>query len=286
MPRDLVYVIMDSCRFDSYARARHPNMDRLGEAERRWSYASWTAPSHHSIFMGQVAHQSPTRILASEVYKKEYARWVDRLDCPDLSFKSFVPELSLAKVLQKLGYRTSARVSMPVLNPLTAFGRHFDDYRLQKDHNDFAGMVREIDFSASQPSYWFLNLGETHYPYMLKDEALPRISGVHGVVAGMDAAIAAQAGPRGSVARTGDLLEEEPQFFSAEDMAMLHDQQVACVEYVDGLLGALMDKAPMGTHFIVAADHGECFGEGDYFGHGPVMHEKVFEVPFLEAHKT
>lgn len=274
MPRDLVYIIMDSCRFDSYQRARTPCMDRIGEGQQRYSYASWTAPSHHSIFMGQVAHQSPTRVLASEVYKKEFAKWVDRLDSPDLSFKSFVPELSLAKVLQKLGYRTNGRVSMPVLNPLTAFGRHFDDYRLMKDHNDFQGMVDEIEFSADQPAYWFLNLGETHYPYMLKDEALPRISGVHGVVKGMDA-----------VVRTGDIPEEESEFFSADQMRDLHDQQVRCVEYVDGVLDALMTKAPVGTHFIIAADHGECFGEGDYFGHGPVMHEKVFEVPFLEGKK-
>jgi hypothetical protein len=136
-------------------------------------------------------------------------------------------------------------------------------------------MVEEISFSASQPSYWFCNLGETHYPYMLKNEDLPVISGVHGVVKGMDAAIA----------RTGDLPEEEPAFFTQAEMTSLHEQQVRCVEYIDDIFGALLDKAPRGTHFIVAADHGECFGEGDYFGHGPVMHEKVFEVPFLEGVK-
>jgi glucan phosphoethanolaminetransferase (alkaline phosphatase superfamily) len=31
------------------------------------------------------------------------------------------------------------------------------------------------------------------------------------------------------------------------------------------------------------ADHGEAFGEGGYFGHGPVMHEAAFAVPFLEG---
>ncbi len=273
MPNNLVYIIMDSCRFDSYARAKTPNMDRLGTGEARWSYASWTAPSHHSIFLGQVAHKAPTRILASEVYKQEYALWVDRLDIPDLSFKSFVPELSLAKMLQGQGYRTVGRVSMPVLNPFTGFGTHFDDYQLMKDHNDFAGMVDLLEFSAEQPSYYFFNLGETHYPYMLKDEALPRISGVHGVVKGMDDAIA----------RTSDRPDSEPEFFSPEDMVMLHENQVKCVEYVDGLLGELLAKCPRNTHIIVAADHGECFGEGDFFGHGPVMHEKVFEVPFLES---
>ena len=126
--------------------------------------------------MGQMAHTSPQRVLASEVYKKEYARWMDRIDAPDLSFASFVPELSLAKVLQKLGYRTHGRVSMPVLNPLTGMNRFFDDYKLMKNHNDFAGMVDDIAFSTDQPGYYFLNLGETHYPYMLKNDDLPRIS--------------------------------------------------------------------------------------------------------------
>lgn len=276
MPTNLIYIVMDSCRYDSYLRAKTPNMDHLSEGEQRYSYASWTAPSHHSIFMGQVAHKSPSRVLASEVYKKEFAKWVDRIDVPDLSFKSFVPELNLAKMLQKQGYKTHARVSMPVLNPFTGFNRHFDDYKLMPNHNDFAGMVAEMQFSDSQPSYHFLNLGETHYPYMLKDENLPRISGVHGVVKGMDEAIQ----------RSGDVMDKDERFFSAEDMVALHEQQVRCVEHIDTVLGALLDKAPVNTHFIVTADHGECFGEGDYFGHGPVMHEKVFEIPFLEGRKT
>lgn len=276
MSTNLVYLIMDSCRFDSYQRAKTPNMDRIGIGEQLWSYASWTAPSHHSIFMGQVAHKSPSHILASEVYKQEFALWVDQLDTPDLSFKSFVPELSLAKVLQNLGYWTVGQVSMPVLNPVTGMNRYFDEYRLMQDHNDFAGMLDEIEFTDSQPSYYFCNLGETHYPYMLKDDALPRISGVHGVVKGMDEAIA----------RSGDVPTEEPEFFTKDEMVALHDQQVRCVEYVDQVLGDLIEKAPVNTHFIVAADHGEAFGEGNYFGHGPVMHEKVFEVPFLEGHKT
>lgn len=277
MAVNFIYIIMDSCRYDSYARANTPNMDRIAGGEQRFSYASWTAPSHHSIFMGQIAHKSPQRVLASEVYKKEFAKWVDRLDVPDLSFKSFVPELSLAKVLQKAGYRTTGRVSMPVLNPFTGFGRHFDDYKLMTNHNDFQGMVDGIEFSADQPNYFFMNLGETHYPYMLKDKDLPRISGVHGVVKGMDAAIA----------RSGDSVadEKEDEFFSAEEMVALHEQQVRCVEYVDSVLGALIDKTPANTHFIVTSDHGECFGEGDYFGHGPVMHEKVFQIPFLEGRR-
>ena len=99
--------MMDSCRFDSYLRAKRPNMDRIQEAELRYSFATWTAPSHQSLLMGQVPHINPRGVFASEIYKKEYLKWVDRLGCEDLSFKKFVPELSLAKVLKGLGYNTS-----------------------------------------------------------------------------------------------------------------------------------------------------------------------------------
>jgi hypothetical protein len=34
---------------------------------------------------------------------------------------------------------------------------------------------------------------------------------------------------------------------------------------------------------MVTSDHGELFGEGGFFGHGPVAHEKVFEVFFVEG---
>ena len=59
--------------------------------------------------------------------------------------------------------------------------------------------------------------------------------------------------------------------------------QSQLVEYIDGKIGELMDMTPPNTHFIVTADHGELFGEDGYFGHGPIMHEKCFEVPFVEG---
>lgn len=270
----LVFVVLDSCRFDSFMRARTPNIDRLGVAQQRFSFASWTAPSHFTYFMGQVPHTSQPRVFASEVYKAQFADWVDRLGVPDLSFKTFIPELCLAGVLKKHGYRTHARVSMPVLNPYSGLARGFDDYKLMSNHNDFAGMVRDISFDADR-CFHFFNLGETHYPYMLSGENLPKISGLHGVARDMDKMIA----------RTGEGLSEEPEFFPADTMRSLHDQQVRCVEYVDNLVGELFAKAPANTHFIITADHGELFGEDDYFGHGPIMHRKVFEVPFVEGRR-
>ena len=137
-------------------------------------------------------------------------------------------------------------------------------------HNDFAGMVEEMEFPEDEPRYYFLNLGETHYPYMLSGADMPHISGVHG-------ALKAMADPQRPPAAKAE------ETFSAEQLKMLHAQQVRCVEYLDGLIGKLMDKAPENTYFIVTADHGELFGEDGYFGHGPIMHEKCFEIPFVEG---
>jgi membrane-anchored protein YejM (alkaline phosphatase superfamily) len=269
----IVCIIMDSCRFDSFMAARTPNIDRLGEAERRYSYASWTAPSHNTFAMGLLPHGNPTKVLASEVYKDEYRDWEKRTGINGIDFKTFLPHLSLPKVLNSLGYTTIGRVSMPVLNPSTTFARDFDDYKLMSDHNMFAAMVEEIRLpeDEDETNYYFLNLGESHYPYMLKDETLPIISGVHGVIKKMDRA-------------DTPAQMEWNRFVTADRMKMLRDAQIKSVEHIDRLVGVLMEKAAKErTYFIITADHGDLFGEDDFFGHGPIFHEKVFEVPFVEG---
>jgi arylsulfatase A-like enzyme len=265
----IVFIAMDSCRYDSFMAAKTPNIDRLGEAERRYSYASWTAPSHHAFVMGLLPHASPKDVFASEVYKQEFAHWRERTGHADIAFKEFLPDLSLPKVLRNIGYRTVAKVSMPVLNKNTLISRDFDDYKLMRHHNDFATMVDEMEF-PDEPHYYFLNLGETHYPYMLSGENLPHISGLHGVLKSMD----------------NELPPAAAHGFDEAQMRMLQQQQVKCVEYIDGHIGRLMAMTPPNTHFIVTADHGELFGEEGYFGHGPIMHEKCFEVPFVEGRLT
>jgi arylsulfatase A-like enzyme len=267
--RNLVIVVLDSLRWDSWAAASMPVLDKLGQVERRWSYASWTAPSHFNLLMGLLPHASPTHVYASEYYKQDFIRYTERLGVPDMEFARLLPSLYLPSFLRDtLGYYTSAMVSMPVLNPKTPINVGFDRYQLMPSHNDMARMLDGLEFPADRPAFHLLNVGETHYPYAVPGEdpsEWPRISGVHGVLKHLSSDSPADA------------------FFNDEQLTELRARQVRAATYLNDVIERLLDVVPPQTWVIVTSDHGELFGEGGYFGHGPIAHDKVFEVPFVEG---
>ncbi len=270
-----VLIIFDSCRYDSFTTARPSVMRTLGKVEKRWSYASWTAPSHYNLLMGLMPHVSPRNVYASEYYKKDFFKFNERLGAGGIEFKSFVPRLYLPVLLQKLGYRTHAMVSLPVLNPTTVLNSGFDSYKLMEKHNDMRAMVREMKFREDAPSFYLLNVGETHYPYALPDEPpdeWPRISGVHGVFKHLDESIVG-----------GRLRKTSAKMFDNRKLGALRQRQIDAVKYLDTVVEELLDVVPRNTFVTITADHGELFGEDGYFGHGPIQHDKVFEVPFVEG---
>ena len=274
--RNLVFVVLDSLRYDSWLAAAPQTLASLGDVERRWSYASWTAPSHYNLLMGLLPHSSPPEVYASEYYKEDFNRYTDRLGVPGMEFSKLLPSIFLPTYLKhELGYHTHAMVSMPVLNRHTVINRDFDTYELMPSHNDMAAMLPRMTFHEDRPSFYLLNVGETHYPYALPDEdpsLWPRISGVHGVFKHL-----------GAPADEGEHPTEPREFFDQQALAELRDRQIKAVEYLDGVFARLFDLLPANTWVMVTSDHGELFGEDRYFGHGPIMHEKVLEVPFVEG---
>src|SRR4051812_46388073 len=275
-PRNFVVVILDSLRYDSWIEAQPDTLGQLGSVERRFSYATWTAPSHYNLLMGLLPHTSPAEVYASEYYKQDFVRYRDRLGLPDMEFKRLLPSIYLPTYLRRtLGYTTNAMVSMPVLNEHTIINRDFDAYRLMPTHNDMAAMLEEMTFPEDRRSFYLLNVGETHYPYALPAEdpsTWPRISGVHGVFKRLDEREEEGADP-----------SEPQEFFDQSALKELQDRQVNALEYLDTVFAKLFDLLPSNTWVVVTSDHGELFGEDRYFGHGPIMHEKVLEVPFVEG---
>jgi hypothetical protein len=276
---NFLIVILDSCRYDTFMAAEPRVITRLsgGKVEKRYSYASWTAPSHYNLLTGLLPHNSPEQVYASEYYKEDFFNYNTRLGADGIEFAKMVPGLWLPEFLRStLGYSTHARVSLPVLNERTGINRFFDSFKLMDKHNDMASMLPTLTFSSERPAFYLMNVGETHYPYALPDEDAsmwPRISGVNGVFKKLNE----------SIDEKGQLIKDTTEFFDQEKLDQLRARQVNTVRYLERVFEQLYDLVPKNTHIIVTADHGELFGENGYFGHGPIMHEKCFEVPYLEG---
>ncbi|HGY92175.1 MAG TPA: metalloenzyme [Planctomycetes bacterium] len=275
-----IIITLDSCRYDSFMAANPKTISKLGKVEKRYSYASWTAPSHYNLLTGLLPHTSPENVYASEYYKEDFFNYNERCGAKGIEFAKMVPGLWFPGLLRnQLGYKTCARVSLPVLNPKTGINRDFDDFQLMDSHNDMAAMLPTMKFDADRPEFYMLNVGETHYPYAKPDEdssMWPRISGVNGVFRKMNDQIEGAEGE--------DKFKEDFQFFDQDKLDQLRERQIDTVRYLDEeVFPKLYDMVPKNTWIIVTADHGELFGEAGYFGHGPIMHDKCFEVPYLEG---
>jgi arylsulfatase A-like enzyme len=98
----------------------------------------------------------------------------------------------------------------------------------------------------------------------------PTLHGVHGVFRHFDSS---QHG--GKLRRRGR--------FDRRTLKLLRERQIDAVRYLDTVVEELFDLVPENTFVTITSDHGELFGEDGYFGHGPIQHEKVFEVPFVEG---
>src|SRR5579884_2800094 len=128
---NLVIVILDSLRYDSWVDAAPATMGRLGPVQRRWSYASWTLPSHQNLLSGLLPHESPRGTLASHYYRQAFGRFAEQLNIAGTGFEAMLPQLWLPTFLKRsFGFRTGALVSMPVLNAHTRLNHDFDEYQL------------------------------------------------------------------------------------------------------------------------------------------------------------
>ena len=170
---------------------------------------------------------------------------------------------------QRCGWMPIGRVALPILNENTNFSRGFEDYALSPPGSNLGTQIESISMLlAAEKNFIFINAIETHYPYLLLRNQVPRISGVHGVVSGYLC---------NSVNEDASNLDEIP--FSIDDMAIMHESQIKAVNLIDKRISYLLDMLKKPIFLLVVSDHGELFGEDGFFGHGPFFHRLLFEVP-------
>ncbi len=133
-------------------------------------------------------------------------------------------------------------------------------------------------YTAEQPLFMFVNLMGTHLPYHPPADLLPSSMDKHAFefMSRLNRDSAAWASPRAAPLaewQTRVLLDFYDAEIAAQDRALGH--------FLDSLAasGRLRD-----TLVVIAADHGECHGEHDLFGHTFDVHQELVHVPLIIRH--
>ena len=251
---NVVLITLDSLRWDSYSAAVMPFLNSLCPARRAYSQATFTYAAHLAMLQG-ILPSTRERLPFYNRYAKQLIRIANRPSGPEslICFPMDTEDIAVGFMLA--GYRTICIGAMEWFRH-PHLGRNFDFFM----HTGIDA-ARQVDvfgntLRSDAPTFALINFGETHDPYQV---------GQGMKVPAMEESRARRVA---SVA-SGEI-----------DHAGLQRQK-ACCEYLDDsiqrVFSSVADQS-RNTIFIVCGDHGECFGEDGYFGHG-FYHPKVMEVP-------
>jgi arylsulfatase A-like enzyme len=294
-----------------YERPTSPTIDELANRAisftRARATASWTLPSHASMFTGRWPHELSTGWLnpldASFPTVAEYLR------ARGYATAGFVANLSFCAADSGLarGFTTYRDFSFPALTVLhvaAIVNRLVDGLqvldsictdRLQlpylkipaelawqlfaQDRKEGAVIRREfLDWLSQRqqpdrPFFAFLNFYDAHHPYQLP------LTGIHrfGTAPGTDR-------EREVISHWPEIVKLGP---SRRQVDFARDSYDDCVAGLDEQLGQLLDELERRavlerTWVIITADHGESFGEhpGVYL-HGAALYQTESHVPLV-----
>ena len=246
----------DSCRYDVLVEASTPVLDSYARIHRALSPATFTFAAHQAFFVG---------ILPNTVENVPYYnRFCKQLIGLQEVGEGQVVKESMRKVQSSWnlvqGFRDEGAQTVGA-GAMTWFKQE----SLTSGFEDFLwtgrDACRQIEYLLSktdihQPFFGFINFGETHAPYHFKGQSTRCPDDVR--------------------ARR---MEWPPKEHGPTGRATeAFHYQCKAAEFLDNQLPTLFDTLPSDTIVILTADHGDCFGEDGYWGHG-VNHDKVFEVP-------
>ncbi|WP_165219167.1 sulfatase [Aquisphaera insulae] len=294
-----------------YSRRTSPTLEELAARgirfDRAVSTASWTLPSHASLFTGRWPHELSSgwntpldgthATLAEILTRRGFAtagfvgnRWYCSRDSglargfaryADDSFPRLTP-FGKAELVARplLGLQTASRfledwlaieVQRPIVDWLTR--------QLQLNRRGTEDIRREFVAwlearpQPERPFFAFVNLYDAHYPYELAEPSIHRFRS------------------RARAERDANLLRDWVSIVgkspTAEQVELGRDFYDDCIADQDERLGRLLDqlaerKALDRTWIIVTADHGESFGEQPgVFWHGTSLFQAQIHVPLL-----
>jgi hypothetical protein len=254
---NLLLLTYDSCRYDVMRDARTPVLDSFAEVIPAQAPANFTYPSHQAMFAGILPNADSARPL----YNRFCGQLLGLVGVGELQVSSgAVVGVSSAwnavSGLGEAGYKTIGAGAMNWFrqDSLTSCFQEFRFTGTAAD--DQIGFVLEETRGAG-PFFAFVNFGETHAPFDFAGKREPCPVDVRARVMSWPP-------------------QQAPGPVGRDNEAYAH--QIEAAEFLDSRLPRLFAGVPADTIVVVCADHGECFGEDGYWGHG-INHPKVLEVP-------
>jgi arylsulfatase A-like enzyme len=266
-----------------------------------YATASWTLPSHASMFTGLLPRQlglGQAPAGSPQSVRPALERVSDRL---------------LPQFLRHAGYATHGLSTNLWVSPHSGFDLGFDTFAyageprqqargplfrdrpdarltwavegLRARGDDGAGemrdlLVRSIDQWAGQPTFWFVNLCECHSPY-LPPRPWNDLPAAERIRAALDAqrhqsfqSICLYAAGRHDI---------PPEAF--ERMRYLYRRAAAYMDqWLADVFEAMQRRGILDdTLIIVTSDHGENFGEDGLIAHGFSVDERLIHIPMVMA---
>lgn len=255
----VLFVTLDSCRYDTFANGAAANIKALAPLHKAQSPSYFTYGSHSAMFVGFTpgipgAAQPLLDPKFGKLFKIAGAGFAGKgTEGYTLAGSNIV------EGFHHLGYTTIGTAAMAWFDPATPTGIHLSR---SFDHFLYAGpyyLRKQMDWvsrrlaHAKGPTFTFVNVGETHVPYWFEG---------------------ADWSP-----------DDNPclPFQNRDRAAECARRQTACLEYVDRLLGPLLELHREGT-VIVCGDHGDCWGEDGLWEHG-IAHPMTTTVPLVIRYK-
>ena len=309
-PPNVLCVVLDTARADALEPYGAPagssptvaDLARRGSAlPHVYSTASWTLPSHASMFTGVL----PRALGLTQAPEQTPQSARTRLEA--------VSGRMLPQVLREAGYETRAVTANLWVSPLCGFDIGFERFHYIEPRHQLAmqatredgprqrlgwaraGLRSRDDDGArealdvlrrwageprTRPFFWFVNLIECHAPY-LPPRPWNDLGAVDRLRAGEDARRHQSfVGVCRTCAGRWEISDE-----ALERMRHLYARSVA---YADDWLGCLLEALDARgmldeTLVIATSDHGENLGENRLFGHAFSLDERLTNVPFVVA---
>jgi predicted O-methyltransferase YrrM len=256
-PGSVLFVTLDSCRYDTFAGADVPALRSVGPLHRAQAPSYFTFGSHAAMFVG---FTPGVATVAAPLINPKLGKMFKLAGAafPGKGGEGFTLEgRNVIAGFKRLGYVALGSGAVNWFDPSTPTAQtlisDFDEYFYPGNSWSLARQLAWIDQQLAQhggaPTFLFLNIGETHVPYY--HEGAPWGPGDNPCI----------------------------PFQTADRSADCRLRQRACLEFVDRALAPLLARFS-GATIVLCGDHGDCWGEDGLWEHG-ISHPMTLTVPLL-----